>query len=108
VEIVPQDGELPKDLELRINGAVFKHENSTCSYLLPPGEYVIEAMAPGLKGSAKVNLSEDSKVKVILKWIMRLENALRVSAVAELACIFILAYMSYKGGRSVNRIKNQV
>jgi hypothetical protein len=103
VEIISQDGELPKDLELRINGTVFKHENGTCSYLLPPGEYVIEATAPGLRGSASVNLSEDSRVKIILKKVTRPEDVLRISAIMELACVFILASMSHRYRRSIKQ-----
>ena len=103
LEIIPQDGELPKNLKLRINGTTFKHENGTCSYLLPPGEYVIEATAPGLRGSANVNLSENSKVKIILKKVTRLEDALRISAIAELACALILAYINYRDKKICKR-----
>ena len=101
VEIVPWNGELPKGLELRINGTIFKHENGTCTYLLPPGEYLIEAIAPGLRGSANVNLFEDSKVKIILRKVTRLEDALKISAIAELACVLMLAYINYRDRRSV-------
>ncbi len=101
VEIIPWDDELPKGLELRINGTIFNHENGTCSYLLPPGEYLIEATAPGLRGSVSVNLSEDSRVKIILRKVTRLEDALKISAIAELACVLMLAYINYRDRRSV-------
>jgi hypothetical protein len=99
IEIVSQDGELPKNLELRINGTTFKHENGTCSYLLPPGRYTIEATAPGLRGSTIVGLSEDSKVKIVLEKVIRLEDVLKISAIAELICVPVLALMNYKDAR---------
>jgi|GEM_PF-2590593 hypothetical protein len=99
IEIVSQDSELPKNLELRINGTTFKHENGTCSYLLPPGRYTIEATAPGLRGFTIMDLSEDSKVKIALEKIIRLEDALKISAIVELICASILALMNYKDAR---------
>lgn len=96
VEINPQDGELPKDLNLMINGTSFKHENGLCSYLLPPGEYLIEAKASGLGGSVRINLSGDSTVKLRLRKITSLEDALKISAALELVCVFFLACMNYK------------
>ncbi|MCX8187883.1 MAG: hypothetical protein N3F65_04655 [Nitrososphaeria archaeon] len=96
VRVLPPGNELPKDLILTINGTSFKHENGSCSYLLPPNDYLIEAKARGFLGTAKINLSRDLTVELKLQKTMSLEDFLKISAAIELAFLALLAYLNYR------------
>ena len=98
LEVEYPSNKLLEGLRLTINGTSFAHDDGKCSYLLPPGEYVIIAKAGEYEGSAKMNLLNDSTIKLKLRRIMQLEDVLKITAAAELLSILVLLYVNYRGG----------
>jgi len=105
IEIQAPSEEILEDLILKVDGKIFEHEDGKCSYLLPPGDYLIEVKAPGYEGSMKISLPEDSRVGIKLRRVMTLDDLLKISAAIELACIVALLYMNLKGERALEKIR---
>jgi len=75
---------------LRVNGRWMKVENGSCSYLLPAGVYRLEAVSGKLSGSATINLSSDTLVKLRLHRVYDIDDVLTLTAIIELMTILAL------------------
>ncbi len=88
----------PDDLQpsLRINGRPMSLESNKASYLLPPGEYLLEAFADGYYSSVEVSLQDD--VKVVLELFRRpgLNDYLRFAAAVQFSVLILLSVLHYR------------
>jgi len=90
VMLVDQSGEVLRSGRLRVNGRWMRIENGSCSYLLPAGVYRLEAVSGKLSGSATINLSSDTLVKLRLHRIYDIDDMLTLTAIIELITLLAL------------------
>ena len=81
---------------LRINGRVMKLESNKASYLLPPGNYLLEVSADGYYASAEVSLQEDVKVVLGLARRLNIDDYLKVAAAIQLLVLILLSIHHYR------------
>lgn len=99
VTVLGPEGGPADDAELRVNGRTLPLEGGRARYLLPPGRYVVEAVAGGLRDSVELELEGDVKVVLRLGKPLGLIDLLKGSAAAEAVGLAVLAALNLRAGR---------
>lgn len=99
VRVINLDNKPAENARLRINGRIFSLESGCGGFLLPPGNYRVEAFSEGFRAESYVKLENDVELTLRLSKPLRLEEILRFTAAAEFLSLLILILLNLQAAR---------